>query len=77
MLLLRLLSQNEQTTTCSSLQGRPYTDKMKWDRIEMLHWLQEERKQNAIRYEAIMREIPLKNAHLEPLNLAIPAQKVM
>ncbi|XP_067940200.1 coiled-coil domain-containing protein 87-like [Watersipora subatra] len=29
-------------------QGRPYLDKMKWDRTEMLYWLQEERKQHAL-----------------------------
>ena len=29
-----------------SYNGRDYMDKMKWDRIEMLHWLQEERRKN-------------------------------
>ncbi|XP_014681266.1 PREDICTED: uncharacterized protein LOC106821108 [Priapulus caudatus] len=29
-------------------KGRPYEDKMKWDRTEMLYWLQEERRQQAI-----------------------------
>lgn len=56
-------------------QGRPYQDKMKWDRIEMLHWLQEERKQNAIKYEAMLKHIPLKNAHLEPIPM-MPSEKV-
>lgn len=50
---------------------------MKWDRIEMLHWLQEERKQNAIRYEAMMKNVPLKTAHLDPIALSLPVQKVM
>ena len=49
------------------LQGRPYEDKMKWDRTEMLHWLQEERKHNALRFESLMRHIPLKPAFLEPI----------
>ena len=43
---------------------------MKWDRIEMLYWLQEERKQNAIKkYEAMMRHVPYKvnTAQLEPI----------
>lgn len=48
-------------------KGRPYQDKMKWDRIEMLHWLQEERKQNAMKYEAMLKHIPLKSAQLEPI----------
>ena len=50
-------------------QGRPYEEKMKWDRIEMLYWLQEERKQNAIKYEAMMRHVPykVKTAQLEPI----------
>jgi hypothetical protein len=41
---------------------------MKWDRIEMLYWLQEERKQNAIKYEAMMKHVPYKvnTAQLEP-----------
>lgn len=56
-------------------RGRPYQDKMKWDRIEMLHWLQEERKQNAIKYEAMLKHIPLKNAHLEPIPM-MPSEKV-
>ncbi|XP_064609206.1 coiled-coil domain-containing protein 87-like [Liolophura sinensis] len=50
-------------------KGRPYTDKMKWDRIEMLHWLSEERKNNAIKYETVVRQIPLKPTHLDPLLL--------
>ena len=49
-------------------------DKMKWDRIEMLHWLQEERKENAIRYEAMLKDLPMKFNQLEPLTL--PVQKV-
>ncbi|XP_060581199.1 coiled-coil domain-containing protein 87-like isoform X2 [Ruditapes philippinarum] len=57
-------------------KGRPYQDKMKWDRIEMLHWLQEERKQNALQYEALMKNIPLKSAQLEPIPLSLPVQKV-
>lgn len=50
-------------------KGRPYEEKMKWDRIEMLYWLQEERKQNAIKYEALMRHVPYKvrTAQLEPI----------
>ncbi|XP_052796425.1 coiled-coil domain-containing protein 87-like isoform X2 [Mya arenaria] len=56
-------------------KGRPYMDKMKWDRIEMLHWLQEERKQNAIQYEALTKNIPLKPAQLEPIP-SLSAQKV-
>ncbi|XP_052280455.1 coiled-coil domain-containing protein 87-like isoform X2 [Dreissena polymorpha] len=59
-------------------KGRPYQDKMKWDRIEMLHWLTEERKQNALQYEAILKQVPLKPAQLEPIPMALPApQKVM
>ena len=49
------------------LQGRPYLDKIHWDRTEMLYWLQEERKARALDHETRMREMPLKMAHLEPL----------
>ncbi|ESP00590.1 hypothetical protein LOTGIDRAFT_157869 [Lottia gigantea] len=48
--------------------GRLYVDKMKWDRIEMLYWLQEERKEHGIKYEAAIRELPLKLVQLEPLH---------
>ncbi|XP_046358594.2 coiled-coil domain-containing protein 87-like [Haliotis rufescens] len=52
-----------------SFKGRPYAEKMKWDRVEMLYWLQEERKQHAIQYETLTRQLPLKHAQLEPLQL--------
>jgi hypothetical protein len=39
-------------------QGRPYLDKMKFDRTEMLYWLQEERKVKALNYEAQQRHLP-------------------
>jgi hypothetical protein len=50
-------------------QGRPYDQKMRWDRVEMLYWLQEERKQNAIKYEALRQQMALnlKTAHLDPI----------
>ncbi|XP_050401287.1 coiled-coil domain-containing protein 87, partial [Patella vulgata] len=48
-------------------RGRPYVDKMKWDRIEMLYWLQEERKEHGIKYEAAIRQLPLKQALLDPI----------
>lgn len=43
-----------------TFQERPYLEKMKWDRIEMLHWLQEVRKLNAIHYESkqLQMEMP-------------------
>jgi hypothetical protein len=31
--------------------GRKYLDKMKWDRIEMLHFLTEERRSRYFKYE--------------------------
>ncbi|XP_074651927.1 coiled-coil domain-containing protein 87-like isoform X2 [Tubulanus polymorphus] len=48
-------------------QGRPYLDKMQWDRTEMLHWLQEERKQNLLEKHSIVNNLPLNITHLEPL----------
>ncbi|XP_076443438.1 coiled-coil domain-containing protein 87-like isoform X3 [Babylonia areolata] len=50
-----------------SFKGRPYEDKMKWDRTEMLHWLHEERKHNALRFEALVQQVPVKPAFLEPI----------
>ncbi|XP_053405914.1 uncharacterized protein LOC123566374 isoform X2 [Mercenaria mercenaria] len=71
---LQLIKKNFKDVI--TYKGRPYHDKMKWDRIEMLHWLQEERKQNALQYEAMMKNIPLKNAQLEPIPMTLPVQKV-
>lgn len=60
-----------------SYKGRSYEEKMKWDRIEMLYWLQEERKQNAIKYEALMRHVPYKvrQVQLDPIPM-LPEEKV-
>ncbi|XP_059161508.1 coiled-coil domain-containing protein 87-like isoform X2 [Physella acuta] len=53
-----------------TFKGRPYIDKMKWDRTEMLYWLAEERKQNGIKYEVLTRglTVPLKPAQLQPIS---------
>jgi hypothetical protein len=48
-------------------QGRPYLEKMHWDRIEMLYWLQEERKQGILEKQAIIKGLPLKVTQLEPI----------
>ncbi|KAK3097621.1 hypothetical protein FSP39_011468 [Pinctada imbricata] len=50
-------------------KGRPYEEKIKFDRIEMLYWLQEERKQNAMKYEAMMKQLPMNmsQAELDPI----------
>ncbi|PVD19306.1 hypothetical protein C0Q70_19793 [Pomacea canaliculata] len=53
-----------------SFKGRSYEDKMKWDKVEMLYWLQEERKSNALRFESFLRHIPLRPAHLDPIPAA-------
>ncbi|XP_048734506.1 coiled-coil domain-containing protein 87-like isoform X3 [Ostrea edulis] len=50
-----------------SYKGRPYEEKIKWDRIEMLYWLQEERKSNAIKYESMMRPFQVGTAQLDPI----------
>ena len=55
------------------MQGRSYLDKMQWDRTEMLYWLQEERKQQALEYEARMRnlpQLPLSMVQLDPITNA-------
>ncbi|GFO24604.1 coiled-coil domain-containing protein 87 [Plakobranchus ocellatus] len=60
---------NDQFHDIISFKGRPYLEKMKWDRTEMLYWLSEERKQQGIKYEALTKGIslPLKSAQLEPI----------
>lgn len=50
-----------------TFQGRPYLEKMKWDRTEMLYWLQEERRAQALEHEARIKEMPLRMAQLAPL----------
>ncbi|KAH9488553.1 hypothetical protein Btru_061809 [Bulinus truncatus] len=54
-----------------TFKGRPYMDKLKWDRTEMLYWLAEERKQNGIKYENYTKglTLPLKPVHLKPIAL--------
>ena len=44
---------------CITYNGRPYLDKMKWDRIEMLHSLTEERRKKYFKNE-------IKSKHLTP-----------
>lgn len=48
-----------------SYKGRPYSDKMKWDKTEMLYWLQQERRKS-------LMEVNLKKENtcvkLEPIN---------
>ncbi|XP_012942801.1 coiled-coil domain-containing protein 87 isoform X2 [Aplysia californica] len=52
-----------------TFKGRPYLDKMRWDRTEMLYWLSEERKRQGLQYEAITRgvNLPLRHAQLQPI----------
>ena len=40
-----------------SYNSRPYLDKMKWDRIEMLHWLTEERRMKYFKNEAKNKQL--------------------
>ncbi|XP_071965051.1 coiled-coil domain-containing protein 87-like [Antedon mediterranea] len=55
-----------------TFQGRPYLEKMKLDRTEMLYWLQQERRQHALERHVMVQEYKLKMAELPPLG-AIPA----
>ncbi|KAK0060254.1 coiled-coil domain-containing protein 87-like isoform X1 [Biomphalaria pfeifferi] len=54
-----------------TFKGRPYLDKLKWDRTEMLYWLAEERKQNGIKYETYLKSVtcPVKPVHLQPISV--------
>ncbi|XP_066273764.1 coiled-coil domain-containing protein 87-like isoform X2 [Branchiostoma lanceolatum] len=54
-----------------SFQGRPYMDKMKWDRTEMLYWLQQERREQALEI-GMMTQVPVKMAELAPIQLSRP-----
>ncbi|XP_035667191.1 coiled-coil domain-containing protein 87-like isoform X3 [Branchiostoma floridae] len=54
-----------------SFQGRPYMDKMKWDRTEMLYWLQQERREQALEI-GMMTQVPVKVAELAPIQLSRP-----
>ncbi|CAB1346142.1 unnamed protein product, partial [Coregonus sp. 'balchen'] len=49
-----------------SLQGRPYGEKMRWDRIEMLYWLQQERRVHAL--ERVVEGRGSLPTRLPPLN---------
>ncbi|XP_070542680.1 coiled-coil domain-containing protein 87-like isoform X2 [Ptychodera flava] len=50
-----------------TFRNRPYMEKMKFDRTEMLYWLQQERRQYAIERASLAQEMPLKVAELPPL----------
>eukprot|EP00106_Octopus_bimaculoides_P014508 XP_014781950.1 PREDICTED: coiled-coil domain-containing protein 87-like [Octopus bimaculoides] len=62
----RISKKYNETVT---FQNRPYIEKMKYDRVEMLYYLQEERKVNAIHYEAARLGIPLLTQYLDLENL--------
>lgn len=55
-----------------TFQGRPYTDKIQWDRTEMLYWLQEERKQQALQYEAAARSATRALQSITGSNVGVP-----
>ena len=54
-----LVSIEKKYKDVISYNGRPYLDKMKWDRIEMLHALTEERRQKYFKSE-------IRSKHLKP-----------
>lgn len=53
-----------------TFQDRPYLEKMRWDRVEMLYWLQEVRKLNALHYESRRLRIPLPEMSFKELLLS-------
>ncbi|KAF6040750.1 CCDC87 [Bugula neritina] len=57
---------NETYNDIMTYQGRPYLDKMKWDRTEMLYWLQEERKQHAIDVQNVIA-VKKQNLVMKPI----------
>ncbi|XP_075242838.1 coiled-coil domain-containing protein 87-like [Convolutriloba macropyga] len=42
-----------------SYQGRPYLQKMKFDRTEMLYWLQQERREKGLERELLAQKFPI------------------
>ena len=42
-----------------SYMGRPYLQKMKFDRTEMLYWLQQERRERGLEREIVAQKFPL------------------
>ena len=42
-----------------SYQGRPYMQKMKFDRTEMLYWLQQERREKGLERELLAQKFPI------------------
>ncbi|KAK2157092.1 hypothetical protein LSH36_199g05026 [Paralvinella palmiformis] len=71
-LLEILIHLEKEYNDVVTYQGRPYREKMHWDRTEMLYWLQEERKEQAMEYESRMRgSVAVSTVHLEPLMSAV------
>jgi hypothetical protein len=55
------------------VQGREYESKMASDRTEMLYWLQEERKQQALEYEmSRRREAMSRSPHPTAMPITTP-----
>lgn len=48
-----------------SYKGRPYTEKMKWDKTEMLYWLQQDRRKSLIEMDTKKESMLVQ---LDPLN---------
>ena len=61
-----LVSIEKKYKDVISYNGRPYLDKMKWDRIEMLHALTEERIQKYFKINSLT-DIKDKKVFLIPL----------
>ncbi|XP_075065335.1 coiled-coil domain-containing protein 87 [Mixophyes fleayi] len=67
--LVKLLQVIKKTLNDTvSFKGRPYAEKIKWDKTEMLYWLQQDRRKSLMKMD-IKKENTL--VKLEPLNQVI------
>ncbi|XP_072166593.1 coiled-coil domain-containing protein 87-like [Diadema setosum] len=59
-------------------QGRTYLEKMKLDCTEMLYWLQQERRERALEYSALIKDVKIPLTELPPIhNLASISQSTL
>jgi hypothetical protein len=61
VLLLNIQKRYKDTI---SYNGRNYLEKMKWDRIEMLHWLTEERRIKYFKHEIRSKQLKVNMAEI-------------
>ena len=68
MMMIMMMMLNLMIRLIFAIQGRPYLEKMNSDKIEMLYWLQQERRTITLQKETAMIDRKGKTAELPPIS---------